>query len=169
MKRPADQYIVSSNTHRQRLSHHQDNSLAEDTIVIEEKEIWEQRKMTLLGLGTGSPDLYACFLSAISLIRRHFSETDSVEAKTGLKFQGIFDLESKKWECHMSHPSSSTTFESGPFARKDHATCWVAFVACRELRLGFPSIGLNMNGQPANALAYVGEKLIVKDWTDKNI
>ncbi|KAG0011574.1 hypothetical protein BGZ80_000586 [Entomortierella chlamydospora] len=160
MKRLADQDIISPNTRRPRLSHDQDDTLAEDTIIIEEGEVWEQRKKTLLGLGTGSPDLYACFLSAISLVRRHFSETDNVGTKTGLKFKGIFDLESEKWECHMSHPSSTTTFESGPFARQDHATCWVAFVACRELRLGFPSIGLNMDGQPANALAYVGGKLM---------
>ncbi|KAF9991716.1 Endoribonuclease Dicer [Entomortierella chlamydospora] len=153
MKRQADQDTISPNTRHPRLSPDQDDTLAEDTIIIDEGEIWEQRKKAILKLGTRSPDLYVCFLSAISLVRRHFSETDDVKTKTGLKFKGVFDSDSEKWECHLSHPSSTTTFESGPFARQDHAICWVAFVACRELRLDFPSIGLTMEGQPANACA----------------
>ncbi|KAF9172676.1 Dicer-like protein 1 [Mortierella sp. AD011] len=113
------------------------------------------------GLDAGSPDLYACFLSAISLVRRHFSETDDVEAKTGLKLKMVFDLDSEEWECHLSCPSSTNAiFESGPFAGQDHATCWVAFVACRELKLGFPSIGIATNGQPTDAQVHVGEKLM---------
>ncbi|KAF8950861.1 Dicer-like protein 1 [Entomortierella lignicola] len=155
MKRPADQDIANPNARRVRLSTEQVNSFAS-----EEEKVWAQKQEHLVTLDVGSPDLYACFLSAVSLLRRHFSEDDSVVAHTGLGFETVFDLEAEKWECNLSHPSSTITYGSGLFTREDLATCWVVFVACRELGLGYPEVGISAANKPTHALACIGEKLM---------
>ncbi|KAF9197981.1 hypothetical protein BGZ49_001340, partial [Haplosporangium sp. Z 27] len=123
-----------------------------------------QKQEELITLDAGSPDLYACFLSAVSLLRRHFLEDDGKTkpktAKAQLNFTTVFYLNTDKWECSLSHPSSITTFESGFFTRKDLATCWVVFVSCKELRLGYPEMGNTVANKPTHVLACIGEKLM---------
>ncbi|KAF9189078.1 hypothetical protein BGZ49_003869 [Haplosporangium sp. Z 27] len=143
MKRLADQDIANPNARRVRLSTEQ-----------------AQKQEYLITLDVGSPDLYACYLSTVSLLRRHFSEDDSVEAYTGLGFETAFDLEAEKWECNLSHPSSTITYGLGLFTREDLATCWVVFVACKELGLGYPEVGISAANKPTHALACIGEKLM---------
>ncbi|KAG0000437.1 hypothetical protein BGZ79_005931 [Entomortierella chlamydospora] len=142
MKRPASQYIEPSNARRPRLLRVQDSNPIEDAFH-EEEQVWVEKQNALLALDAGPPDLYACFLSAISLVRRNFSETDHVETKTGLKFRATLDLGSEEWECHLSCPSSTTaTFESGPFATQDHATCWMLYAV-----EGFVNLPLSDEGK----------------------
>ncbi|KAG0019897.1 hypothetical protein BGZ80_005115 [Entomortierella chlamydospora] len=95
MKRPASQYIEPSNARRPRLLRVQDSNPIEDAFH-EEEQVWVEKQNALLALDAGPPDLYACFLSAISLVRRNFSETDHVETKTGLKFRATLDLDEGK-------------------------------------------------------------------------
>ncbi|KAF9348431.1 hypothetical protein BGX26_000163 [Mortierella sp. AD094] len=157
MKRPADQVIISPNVRRSRLSVEQTNS--PEAAISREEQIWAHRQEEVLALAATSSDLYVCFLSAVSLIRRHFLEKDDPSKKTALRFEAIFDLDAEKWECHLSHPSTTTTFKSGLFSRQSTATCWAAFVACKELQLDCPKIGSTATDLPTQVLACIGEKI----------
>ncbi|KAF9369249.1 hypothetical protein BGX21_006094, partial [Mortierella sp. AD011] len=156
MKRPADQAIISPNVRRPRLTVEESSSA--DVAISEEDQIWAQTQEEIESLDAKSFDLYVCFLSAISLVRIHFKENDDIRRKTGLKFRTAFDVDAEKWECYLSHPSIATTFKSGPFSHKSTATCWAAFVACKELQLGCPNIGSTAANLPSNAIVYVGDK-----------
>ncbi|KAF9995980.1 hypothetical protein BGZ80_010361 [Entomortierella chlamydospora] len=158
LKRPADQVVISPNVRRPRLTV-EENSSAEPAIS-EEDQTWAQAQEEIEALSAASLDLYVCFLSAISLIRRHFTENDDIREKTALKFRTSFDVDAEKWECYLSHPSIATTFESGLFSHESTATCWAAFVACKELQLECPNIGSTVTNLPTDAIAYVGEKIM---------
>ncbi|KAF9352392.1 hypothetical protein BGX26_009776 [Mortierella sp. AD094] len=113
MKRQAEKQIISAITSRPRIPP-ESGSSSQSTIFSERKRAWFQKRQELSALTAGSPDLFVCFLSTVSLLRRHCSETDEVDSetkawtKTALKSRSNKNPRTGNWACNLIMPSTAT-------------------------------------------------------------
>ncbi|KAF9345608.1 Chitin synthase, class 2 [Mortierella sp. AD094] len=129
---------------------------------------WGAKLLEISALAQGSFALYACFLSAIAIIRQHCEETDDTSKDTKIITVAVQTV-TGAWTCTLMlppvpsaspSPLPAIVFRSGPFPRKDIATCLAAFMACSDLGLDVPFSDPTPPGAPTQVFRCIGSKFL---------